>query len=328
MTRTSRRSPISALLGTLSFFAVVACSSDGHRAAESRATILDPSGAAGSAAGSSGLGLPPPGTGGYAPAVTGGASSVAGSTSAAAVTAGSSGVAATTAGTSAAGGGTTAAGCGTSAAAGGTSAASGGSATTGTGGLRVRTGEACDGYPVEANAAADPEVCVGVTYGVEPIPVDMYIMADRSSSMNEALEGSELTRWQVLANAMQAFVNDPQAIASRARVGLGFFGYAATTDEQVECKPENYATPLVPIGELEQTGPLITAKIEQMSQSVGGSAPTHAALQGALQYAAAGGRTAAARRRVARPGIVRAASQRQRGCHQQRSAPDDWLCTL
>jgi hypothetical protein len=164
MIRTSRRPWISARLCTLCYLVAVACSSGGNRAAPGRATILDPSGAADSAAGWEGLGLPPHGTGGYAAAVTGGASSAAGSSSAAAVTAGSSGVAATTAGSS---------------------AATATSAPMGTGGIRVRGNDAaCEGYPVEANPAADPETCVGVAFGAVPIPVDMCIMADRSSSMN------------------------------------------------------------------------------------------------------------------------------------------------
>jgi hypothetical protein len=252
MIRMIHRPLVGLLLGALSSLTLAACSSDSDDEAGEN-TFPDPSGSGGTNTGSGGQGLAPSGSGGYAVTVTGGTFSATGGISVTPAT-------------------------------GGSQPATGGSDPQGTGGFRVRTGETCEGYAVETDPAVDPDVCVGSAYGVEPIPVDMYIMMDRTSSMTETLD-TGLTRWEAFRSAMDAFVNSERAIASPVRVGFGFFSYSATLNEDIECNPNNYATPLVPIGDLEETGPLIMAAIEDMTQWVGGWTPTYAALQGALQYA-------------------------------------------
>ena len=203
--------------------------------------------------------------------VFGGSSSIGGTGAASRVGSGGSGLGGTTGGA-------------------GDSTALGGSG----GGLTVPGRDVCHGMPYEGSAGMG-EACVGHNAGVEPLPVDLYMIMDRTSSMNELLGDSGLSRWETITAAMQRFValEDVQ----NTRVGMQFFSLTATLDEAVECDPASYANPAVQIGPISETGPALTTAIEEMTQLVGGLTPTYAALQGAVQhatdYADSTGRTAA-----------------------------------
>ncbi len=169
--------------------------------------------------------------------------------------------------------------------------ASGGAAgETGVGGSVV-IGEVCYGLPFDGSEPA-PE-CVGEAHETEALPINIYIMMDRSVSMLRDIAGSsadpapnfEDSRWYGVSQAISEFANDPAA----ASVGLGiqFFGNDALAREELNCDPANYANPMVPIGPLSDTGPDIIAAVDAMGEELGGLTPTMPALQGAIEYAAA-----------------------------------------
>jgi hypothetical protein len=189
-------------------------------------------------------------------------------------------------GTVAAGaGGIIAAGAGGMVTAGAAGSDTGGSAgTAGSGGLVVTGGsggtEPCYGFSINAAGATG---CVGTASPAVPSPVDLYVMLDRTSSMNEPLASSSMTRWEAVLAAFEQLAAEPEVQA--ARVGLGFFSYSASINEDVECNPANYAMPVVDILPLSDSGAAIVAAINDMAEWVSGLAPTYPALQGALQRA-------------------------------------------
>src|SRR5262245_20186501 len=121
---------------------------------------------------------------------------------------GSSGASATGNGaTSGASGNSNAGTNGTSGATNGGSSAAGTSGSSGApsgngGGSGGPTVAACNGLPF-APGASDAGSCVGVTYEAEALPVDMYVLMDRSSSMAEVPTGGTLSRWEQVRSAVE-----------------------------------------------------------------------------------------------------------------------------
>ncbi len=165
--------------------------------------------------------------------------------------------------------------------AGASSAARGGSTAT-----------ACPGVPATDNPGA---TCAGFVEEAEPIPVDMYILMDRSCSMNYCVGSSgsscaevydcaaqgTTTRWTAVHDALQKFVS--MVAGKNLRVGIGFFG-ASSGDDKVDCDSSNYATPKVPIGDMQTAGPAIAAALDAPENQPGGLLPTYPALLGAVNY--------------------------------------------
>jgi von Willebrand factor type A domain-containing protein len=177
----------------------------------------------------------------------------------------------------------------------------------------VISGEACPGLPIQpteatptdggANAGGasgeagapseepasggtggqSAEACLGVSLEAEAVPVDLFIMMDRSQSMGNLVEGSSLTRWDALRDAVQGFVEDPGA--GNVRMGLGFFSLTGTANDDLDCDVEGYAKPSVPIGELSEIGQDLVSAIDDITPA--GLTPTVPALQGAIKYAQA-----------------------------------------
>lgn len=69
-----------------------------------------------------------------------------------------------------------------------------------------------------------PADCVGETQNAKQVDVDMYIMLDRSDSM-EAPTGSGASKWDAIRSALTAFVGDPASTG--LGVGLQYFPLAA-----------------------------------------------------------------------------------------------------
>ncbi len=206
---------------------------------------------------------------------------------------GSSGGNAARGGSSGTTGGSPGGGSGGSAANGG-AAASGGSAGSTTGGSggstggsggsggSVASGEACPGLPLDdADAGAGVDACRGVSFEAEPVPVDLYLMMDRSVSLKNVDATTGLTRWQVLRDAIAAFVDE--ASAEDVRVGLGFFGRTGGNDDALDCDANYYAVPKVEIGDLANVGNDILDAMDAVKP--GGLTPTAPALEGALAHA-------------------------------------------
>lgn len=76
-------------------------------------------------------------------------------------------------------------------------------------------------------------------------PVALYLMQDRSGSMNEStgIPFFSPSKWQQTVDAIKAFVVDPKS--DRIDVALGFFPSATG-----QCSGENYDAPVVPMGRL------------------------------------------------------------------------------
>jgi hypothetical protein len=118
----------------------------------------------------------------------------------------------------------------------------------------------------------------------EAVPVDLFIMMDRSQSMGNLVEGSSsVTRWQALRDAVQGFVEDPAA--ANVRMGLGFFSLTGTGHDDFDCNPDDYAKPSVPIGEVSEIGQDLVSAIDDIQPA--GLTPTVPALEGAISYAQA-----------------------------------------
>jgi hypothetical protein len=166
----------------------------------------------------------------------------------------------------------------------GTGASTGtGATSSGTGATSSGTGggstAACPGLPfdgVDAGAS-----CAGVTFEAERVDVDMYIMMDRSVSMAETVGSTGKDRWDLVHEAVQAFVQAPEA--ANIGVGIQFFGQSGNRDDTIDCDVSRYATPAVPIGLASQVGADVVAAIANTYP--GGLTPTYPALQGAIQYA-------------------------------------------
>ena len=148
----------------------------------------------------------------------------------------------------------------------------GSDARAGAGGVDARDGEAGD---------ATVEACNGVSVEAEAVPVDVFVIMDRSQSMGLAVQGSTTTRWEALHAAVQSFTQDPKAASIRA--GIGFFSLSGTGDDSLDCNSAAFDTPVVPIGLISEDGPELVAAMDQVTP--GGLTPTVPALQGAISYA-------------------------------------------
>jgi hypothetical protein len=170
---------------------------------------------------------------------------------------------------------------------GGSSSSSGGSGNSGNSGNTGNTGniptQACPGLPFEnegGGGGEEEEACTGVGYEAEAIPVDMFIMMDRSVSMLYELPSGQ-TRWEALRDAVQDFVNADAAREIGA--GIGFFSLSGVGNNAKDCDPDDYADPVVSIAPLGEVGDELVEAIEDTTP--GGLTPTVPALKGAIEYA-------------------------------------------
>ena len=145
-------------------------------------------------------------------------------------------------------------------------------------------GAAAEPEPEPASAGAggeSAEACAGISVEAEAVPVDLFMMMDRSQSMGFPVEGSNQTRWEALRDAVQSFVENPSA--GDIRAGIGFFSLSGGANDDLDCNPDDYAEPVVPIDLLSDNGPDLVAAIEEVTPA--GLTPTVPALQGAISYA-------------------------------------------
>jgi hypothetical protein len=217
-------------------------------------------------------------TGGSSSGATGGSSTGATGGSSGSGTGGSSGAGkggSTTGGSSTGGSTTGGSSTGGSSTGGSTT---GGSSTGGSSSGGTSPSQQCSGLPFEGTGG--DMACAGFEYEVEPVPVDLFIMMDRSVSMNELLEDGVTTRWEALHDAVESFVSTEN---NQLRVGISFFNRTGAADDNLDCDVDYYATPYVEIGELDEAGPEIVQAMEDVVP--GGLTPTLPALQGAIQHA-------------------------------------------
>jgi hypothetical protein len=186
---------------------------------------------------------------------------------------------------------------------GGTS--SGGTSSGGTAGVITIIPEA--GPDADDDGSLDPDAACGTGSATATLtPVSMFVMFDRSGSM---LTDTMPTRWDNAATALTAFFQDPEA--ADLAVALRFFPHTnpamgCTNNSMSGCIAADCAQPLVPLM-ADPLMPLaklsadpapmdtheaelvaaITASAPVMGSGNSGGTPTHAALQGALEWATA-----------------------------------------
>jgi hypothetical protein len=204
---------------------------------------------------------------------------------------------------------------------GGAGATGGGGGNGGAGGI-VNTGGAGGGVP---EGGFDAPVgtggqgglgggCATDRYDGEVVPLDMYLLLDKSGSMSSTDEdGGAVTRWDQVTGAIKEFLNLPGT--NGLSVGLGFFpmkpsipppvncttgtdcwpyeqeclpiynkcpsGWPVPTD--TSCLPVDYHTPAVPISPLPGASAAVASAIDGASPN--GNTPMAPALWGAMEYA-------------------------------------------
>jgi hypothetical protein len=146
---------------------------------------------------------------------------------------------------------------------------------------------------------------------VGEIPIDLYFMMDKSSSMNMFDQGQTVSRWTAVSRAMRAFLNSPKSVGLGA--GIAFFPRVEPSGNPL-CGAADYAFPVVPIGSIPGVVSSISTAIS--AQTLASGTPTTPALQGAHIYA----RTQARSGRLAAVVIVTDGQPRQCGSIESTAA--------
>ncbi|HEY1556024.1 MAG TPA: VWA domain-containing protein [Kofleriaceae bacterium] len=161
----------------------------------------------------------------------------------------------------------------------------------------------------------DAPACATSVTKADQVPLDLYVMLDQSSSMDDSVMGG--TKWTAVTSAIQTFLGQPGLTG--VSVGLQFFAvpagtantctvFTCTTDTDCggsacgpctfgvclgafsglggdSCAAADYATPAVEIAPLPGVATSIDAAMGMHSPTT--STPTSAALQGAVDHAQA-----------------------------------------
>jgi hypothetical protein len=155
-------------------------------------------------------------------------------------------------------------------------------ATGGSGGTGISIGVGGSAIP-DAN-------CGAVRQSATQVPDDLFIMQDRSASMDcpaadDFCTTAPLplvvhpTRWDATTQALSEFVASTRTAG--LGIGIGFFGAAGAA----ACATASYATPTVPIAPLPANALAITSAVAAVVPT--GNTPSTPALTGAIEYARA-----------------------------------------
>lgn len=131
--------------------------------------------------------------------------------------------------------------------------------------------------PIDGSTLAS---CFTSSQLVGEIPIDLYFMMDKSSSMNMFDRGQPVSRWTAVSRAMKAFITSPKSVGIGA--GIAFFPRIDAAGNPL-CGGADYAFPVVPLGVIPAIVPAISAGIN--AQVLAAGTPTAPALQGAHIYA-------------------------------------------
>ena len=116
--------------------------------------------------------------------------------------------------------------------------------------------------------------CAGTSSEAQLIPVDMYVMLDKSGSMGST-DGGTASKWVNVTTALKQFAQS----ASATGIGMGIQYFPLGN----ECAVASYSTPDVGIGALPGNAAAIAASLG--AHNPGGGTPTLPAEQGAIDYA-------------------------------------------
>lgn len=127
------------------------------------------------------------------------------------------------------------------------------------------------------------KTCSATSAMAKPLPVDIFVLLDRSNSMREPIADPLVSmtippsKWDSMLEALSKFVSSPSA--EGIQLGLGMFPASGIQ----QCDQAIYAMPAVPIAALPGVAtPFMDAV--KMAMPLGRT-PTLPALQGAVQYA-------------------------------------------
>jgi hypothetical protein len=133
------------------------------------------------------------------------------------------------------------------------------------------------GASIDGSARSD---CFRSSQLVGEIPIDLYFMMDKSTSMTMFDRGQPVSRWNAVSQAMKTFINSPKSVGLGA--GIAFFPRVDRSGSPL-CGAADYAFPVVPIGVIPDVVPAISTGISAQVLATG--TPTTPALQGAHIYA-------------------------------------------
>lgn len=186
-----------------------------------------------------------------------------------------------------------------SSASGGSAGNGGGANASGTGGGGI--GGSGGGLIADSGSGGFGANCAADSYTGELLPLDMYVMLDRSGSMDDS------GKWPAVTSAIKQFV----ALPGIADVGMGLAFFpdvpnpppppTCTTNQDCgkdalcipgfgfcehlgSCEPTVYAKAIVGMAPLPGVGPSISQAIDAVKPT-GGATPSRPALQGAMMYA-------------------------------------------
>jgi hypothetical protein len=132
--------------------------------------------------------------------------------------------------------------------------------------------------PPSGGGGSDLPTCGAESAKAIPLPVDIFILQDRSGSMlMPAQPTAPTSKWDSMKQALASFLQSPNAAG--LGVGLGFF---PPLNAQ-QCNVAAYSTPTVGIAPLPGSAPAITAALGATVPN--GGTPTRPALDGAVLYA-------------------------------------------
>lgn len=178
------------------------------------------------------------------------------------------------------GGGGSALGGAAGVGAGGSGTGGSGTGGSGTGGGPQDAGIPDVAFSYDGNVG-QPEACAAVTVEAELVPLDLYVVLDRSGSMVNPSLGP--LRWPPVRDALNQFFQSPQAKS----IGIALTMFAHPTASQ--CAAATYQTPLVAMAPLpgNASGHAITLQntMNQYAPVLGVGTPTESAMQGAVNFA-------------------------------------------
>jgi von Willebrand factor type A domain len=170
--------------------------------------------------------------------------------------------------------------------------------TSGTGGTAGRVGGSGLGGGIITVSDAAPDQRVGIDAPAcsaleaeteiivvtTTVPVDLYFVYDKSSSMLLADVLGSPNRWDAMAAAIGSFVDASMDDGGSAGLGIGMAFFPIGTP-LASCNVADYALPVVDVAPLPANAAAIKNAVA--TQMLGLTTPTVPALQGAVQYGTA-----------------------------------------
>src|SRR6185436_8330457 len=103
------------------------------------------------------------------------------------------------------------------------------------------------------------------SWQAERLPVDLLLLLDASSSMEEKVPGDDRTKGALVSQALTSFVKDPGSAG--LGVGLRFFPDSLTSRSTAACQPSTYEKPTVPLAELPGAEAALVQALRSEQQS-------------------------------------------------------------